>query len=448
MDFLEKIWYTDLGKRLRKRFYHYSQRFTQSQPLSHQSFTLRDKFRERYLKTVADGALEHVERLSVRIGNRPIGSMANVQAADYISKVFEQCGLSIEQQEIPCPNWIDEGTSLELNGRTLEASANTFSPPCNISAVTVPVCTPAELELASITDRILIFYGDMAQGELATKGGIYVSPRDHRILQLLEERRPAGMITINPTLHARWRLIEDFDLDIPSVTVSARSGLELLKNPGAAVQMKIASRRSPGHTSNVIGRLQGELPERIVFCAHYDSKVDTPGAYDNAAGVGALLALAEILSQSRPRHTLEWVAFTGEEGAGLGDMEYARRAGNGFDQISAAINIDGVGPFTGTTTVTSFVASQELETLIDNKIRNYPGVLRVEPWPASDHYIFYSNGTPSIALTSKGIRDIYHTLSDTFEWISGEKLAETIQFVLDLFEELDKKNLLWSRPKN
>jgi aminopeptidase YwaD len=396
---------------------------------------------------MADGALEHVESLSVRIGNRPIGSMANLAAAEYISSVFKRCGLSVEQQEIPCPNWMDEGTSLELNGQALEASANTFSPSCNISATTVPVCTPAELELASITDNILIFYGDMAQGELATKGGIYISPRDHRIIQLLEERQPAGIITINPTLHARWRLIEDFDLDIPSVTVSARSGLELLKNPGATVQMRISTRRSPGHTSNVVGRMGGEIAERIVFCAHYDSKVDTPGAYDNAAGVGVLLALAEVLSQSKPWHTLEWVAFTGEEGAGLGDMQYARQAGDGFDQISAAINIDGVGPFTGTTTVTSFVASHELETLIDDKLRNYPGVIRVEPWPASDHYIFYSNGTPSIALTSQGIRDIYHTLSDTFEWISGEKLAETIQFVLDLFEELDQKNLLWSRPK-
>jgi Zn-dependent M28 family amino/carboxypeptidase len=76
----------------------------------------------------------------------------------------------------------------------------------------------------------------------------------------------------------------------------------------------------------VIGRLQGQIPERIVFCAHYDSKVDTPGAYDNAAGVGVLLALAQILSGRKHRHTLEWVAFTGEEGAGLGDMEYARSA--------------------------------------------------------------------------------------------------------------------------
>lgn len=398
------------------------------------------------MKTIADGALEHVERLSVQIGNRPIGSTANLVTAEYISTVFRQSGLSIETQAIPCPHWVDEGTSLELNLEPLEASANTFSPSCDISAETISVCTPAQLEMADITGKILIFYGEMAQGELATKGGIYISPRDRRILELLEERHPAAIITINPTLHARWRLIEDPDLDIPSVTVSAQSGLKLLKNRGAAVRMRISTRRSPSQTSNVIGRWPGEVPERIVFCAHYDSKVDTPGAYDNAAGVGCLLALAQILSQGKHRHTFEWVAFTGEEGAGLGDMEYARTSG-GFDQVTAAINIDGVGPFTGTTTVASFVASQDLDNLIDRTIQDFPGVMRVDPWPASDHYIFYSHGAPSLAFTNKGVKDIFHTLSDTFEWISAEKLAETLQFILDLLGVLDSKDGSWSRPK-
>lgn len=400
------------------------------------------------MKSIADRALEHVKRLAVDIGNRPIGSAGNRAAADYISDVFAKSGLSVERQEISCPDWFAEHTSLELNGEALEASANTFSPSCDISAVIVPVCTPAELELADITRKLIVFYGDMSQIELATKGGIYVSDRDRRILELLEERKPAGIITINPTLHARWRVIEDFDLDIPSVTVSARSGLQLLKNAGAVGKMKITSRRSPSHTDNVVAQLQGEIPEKIVFCAHYDSKVDTPGAYDNAAGVGVLLALAEVLSQRKHRHTLEWVAFTGEEGAGLGDMEYARRAGHGFDQATVAMNFDGVGPFTGTNTVTSFVTSQELEALIDEVLKKYPGMLRVEPWPASDHYIFYSHGTPSIAFTSKGIRDIYHTMSDTFEWISGDKLAEAAQFGLDLVEVLDKKEKSWARPNN
>lgn len=405
--------------------------------------------RERHLKTIADGTLEHVKHLAVQIGSRPIGSPANLAAADYIEQVFRQSGLAIERQEIPCPDWVAQQTVLELNGESLEASANTFSPSCDLSGEIIPVCTLAELEAAQLSSKIPVFYGDLAQGELATKGGIYISERDGRILQLLEERKPAGIITINPTLHARWRIIEDFDLDIPSVTVSALSGLKLLKNPRAVVRMKIVARRIPSSTANVIGRLPGEIPERIVFCAHYDSKVDTPGAYDNAAGVGVLLTLAQTLSGQKHRHTLEWIAFTGEEGAGLGDMEYARNArgtGHGFDQVTAAINIDGVGPFTGTTTATSFVTSPQLDALLDEKMKRFPGVIRVEPWPASDHYIFYSNGVPSIALTSKGIKDIFHTLSDTIDWISAEKLVEAVQLVLDLFAVLDKKDVSWTRP--
>jgi aminopeptidase YwaD len=398
------------------------------------------------LKAIRDQALEHVKHLSVDIGCRPIGSPANLAAADYISQVFTKSGLALERQPIPCPDWSIDHTSLMLNGEMLEAAANTFSPSCDMSAPTIGVCTPAELESANITDKILIFYGDMAQGELATKGGIYVSDRDRTILERLDARHPAGIITVNPTIHARWRLIEDFDLNIPSVTVTASSGLKLLKQLGNPVQMKIVARRAPSHTDNVLGGLPGEIPERIVFCAHYDSKIDTPGAYDNAAGVGVLLTLAEILSQSNHRHALEFVAFTGEEGAGLGDMEYDRTTGN-FDQVSAAINVDGVGPFTGTTTVASFVASPDFETVLDTTIRPYPGVIKVEPWPASDHYIFYSHGVPSVALTSKGIRDIYHTQMDTIEWISGEKLAEATQLVVDLFAELDSKDLSWSRPK-
>ncbi len=351
----------------------------------------------------------------------------------------------MERQEIPCPYWLVEHTSLELNGELLEASVNTFSPSCDISVRIEPVCTPAELEAATITGRILVFYGDMAQTELATKGGIYVSDRDRGIIRLLEQKHPAGIITVNPTLHALWRIIEDFDLDIPSVTVSARSGLELLKAPGAIVRMKIVARRFPSHTDNVVARLQGGILQRIVFCVHYDSKIDTPGAYDNAAGVGAVLTLAEFLSGRQHRHTLEWVAFTGEEGAGLGDMEYARQAqktGNGFDQITTLINIDGVGPYTVTNTVTLLAGSSEFEALIDMKLARYPGVMKVDPWLASDHYIFYSNGTPNIALTSGGIRDVFHT----FEWIIGAKLTEAAQLVLDLFEELDNQDLSWSRP--
>src|SRR5512138_2243356 len=116
----EKSCILGLRKRLRKRFSHYSLslirsqlHFSQPQPLG------------AYLDTAA-ATLEHVERLAVRIGNRPIGSAANLAAAEYIAGVFSQSGLSVETQNFPCPDWIEEQTALELDGMPLEAFANTF----------------------------------------------------------------------------------------------------------------------------------------------------------------------------------------------------------------------------------------------------------------------------------------------------------------------------------
>ena len=92
------------------------------------------------------------------------------------------------------------------------------------------------------------------------------------------------------------------------------------------------------------------------------------------------------------------------------------------------------------------IGDQALAHVEHLAVGRYPGVIKVESWPVSDHYVFYSHGVPSIALTSRGIRDIYHTLSDTIEWITSERLAEATRLVLDLFKELDDKDGLWSRP--
>ena len=119
------------------------------------------------------------------------------------------------------------------------------------------------------------------------------------------------------------RLAACVNLQAPMTSVYRWEGA-LHRDAERQVVMKTVASRVP------------EIRERIVFCAHYDSKIDTPGAYDNAAGVGVLLTLAELFSGRKHRHTLEWVAFTGEEGAGLGDMEYARNARenqDGFDQV-------------------------------------------------------------------------------------------------------------------
>lgn len=55
----------------------------------------------------------------------------------------------------------------------------------------------------------------------------------------------------------------------------------------------------------------GLTGKKVVIGSHYDTWFDTPGAIDNAAGVTALLALAEMLVPEDS--CVELVAFNGED---------------------------------------------------------------------------------------------------------------------------------------
>lgn len=397
---------------------------------------------------LGERAYAHVRTLSVEIGPRLIGTAGHHAAAAYLERHLAQAGLAVERQPIPCPNWEEGPASVQVDGLTLPAYANTFSPAATVTAPTLALGTLAELKAADLRGRLLIFYGALAQHGLAAQNAIYVSLRDLAIISRLAEQQPAGLITVNPSLHAHWRLVEDYDLPLPSATVQPREGLALVQRAGAVACLTVESRRSQGHTDNVVGRRPGPRAERLVICAHYDTKADTPGAYDNAAGLGVLLAVAEALSASPLTHTLEYVCFTGEEGYGLGDMEYARRQayGVGFDTITAALNLDGPGPYLAANTLAVFAANDRFKALAEAAAARYPGVAVIEPWPASDHYIFYSHGVPSLAISSVGIQDQYHTPHDSLEWISPAKLDEAARLALDTLTALDDKPVRWGRP--
>ena len=78
---------------------------------------------------------------------------------------------------------------------------------------------------------------------------------------------------------------------------------------------------------NVIGMIPGESDSMIVFTAHYDhlgrmgKDIYIPGANDNASGSAMLLDLAKDYVGSKPKHTLVFIWFAGEE-AGLVGSRY------------------------------------------------------------------------------------------------------------------------------
>jgi aminopeptidase YwaD len=401
------------------------------------------------MKRHSEDPLDHVVKLSSEIGPRPSGSPANQVSAAYIQSIFQDCGLEVEIQEYACPVWEDLGTALEVNGEALEAAANAYSPPCELTAPAVAISSIAELEAVELKGRIAVLYGDLTKAPLSPKGWFLKSERDDRVIQLLEGKEPEAIITIQAVMGPLVRVIEDWEFVVPSASAPPATGLRLLGEAETMVSLRIDSRRFQGSSSNVVGRASGRGASKVVLCAHYDTKFDTPGALDNASGVAALLSLARRLSQHDFEHDLELVAFSGEENLPIGDDEYLRRAGGSFGRIAAAINFDGIGHILGSNSLTTIAASEAFTQEVHRLSGDFPGIVWVDPWPQSNHSTFSWRGVPSIAFTTEGGPPAAHLRSDTAEWISRSKLEEVIALGERIVSALQSRSYEWMRlPKS
>jgi aminopeptidase YwaD len=374
----------------------------------------------------------HLQTL-VGLGPRPIASPANQAAADYIRETFRAAGLEVEEQPYTCTAWEHRSTFLEQNGRRLDCAANAFSLPCDVTAPLVPAASLAELEAAPAQGKILLLYGDLARSPLAAKSWFLRDERDTNIFDLLHALEPAAVLAPPTATDYFCHFTEDWEFNLPAATIPAEAALRVLQTPEKPLHLVIDAERASATARNIVARTRPMAERRLVLCAHFDTKINTPGATDNAASAAALLSLAEQLPRNLP-FGLEFIAFNGEEYLPLGDDEYIRRSEGYFGNILACINMDGAGAALGTNNVTAISCSPELEATIKSAAQNFPGIVWVDPWPESNHSTFAFRGIPAIPIGSTGMRGLAHSAGDTLDQVSEKKLEEVIALATALVE--------------
>lgn len=148
-------------------------------------------------------------------------------------------------------------------------------------------------------------------------------------------------------------LPQQFAFGCPVVLVPAGTELE---NKSVSVTVP-ANRITSTPVHNVIGILRGSDPElskqAIIISAHLDhigrkdGGEDTinNGADDNATGVTAVVTLADAYSKlsMRPKRTVIFMTFWGEEKGLLGSKYYAQHPVWPLDQTVANVNIEMIG---------------------------------------------------------------------------------------------------------
>jgi len=124
--------------------------------------------------------------------------------------------------------------------------------------------------------------------------------------------------------------------------------------PGAQATLQTTGKVQPAASRNVLAVLMGSDPrlrrEAVLLGAHMDhlgmpGGVLHPGADDNASGVAALLEIARAFATSpaRPRRTVIFAFWTGEEDGKFGSGHYVRHPLWPLAQTSAYLNLDMIG---------------------------------------------------------------------------------------------------------
>ena len=221
---------------------------------------------------------------------------------------------------------------------------------------------------------------------------------------------------------------------------------------GTRAEIKTEIVRGRDSASNVIGYIEGvDLAVRgevIVIGAHYDhlgkrtgGEAESAddiynGADDNASGVAGLLELAEYFASAgrRPRRSLVFAAFSGEEEGILGSSYYVSNRRRTPGRIIAMVNLDMIGRLRwNSLAVFGWTSWPAWRPLVDAACTsagleaNY-GVKAPGP---SDESAFEMNGIPAVLL-STGVHGDYHTPYDEWTKINPEGTAAVLKAAAEL----------------
>lgn len=402
-------------------------------------------------KQLVETAGSYLQRLCVEIDNRSTGSTGNRAATDFFARTVSGFGFETESPQFDCIDWSQNGARLSVKGVPFEVFASPYSLGCQVKAPMVVVSSLEKLTSAEISQKVVLLRGEIAREQLMPKNFPFYNPDHHRlIIQLLEEKKPKAIVAATSRdvvmvgSQYPFPLVEDGDFNIPSVYMTEEEGGKLAEFAGEQLQLEIQAERIPAVGCNVIARKGTRQDRRVVFFAHIDARMGTPGANDNASGVSVLLLLAELLADYSGSLGVELVAMNGEDYfSNPGEQRYLAENAGRFDEIVLGVNLDDVAYHKGKVAYSLYGCPDDLVGLIQYEFSKYPGLIEGQAWYQGDHGLFIMNGTPALAITSELLEELMgeftHTPKDSPEIVDPAKLVMVASALRDLTLRLEQQ---------
>jgi hypothetical protein len=311
---------------------------------------------------------------------------------------------------------------------------------------------------------------DPTPGSLSgvVRGALETSAKGSRALsQLLRvashlETSGAKALLLDADPDSEWIKLADQARSKPRVEGNARGAASLpnlpivLISPATKLTGDIRLSVPPQITEkksmrNVIGLLRGSDPElssqAILYSAHLDhlgtnAKMPVDGIFngadDDASGVTAVVTLADAFGAmpERPKRTLLFMAFWGEESGLLGSKQFAANPSWPLDKIVANVNIEMIGrPEGGARGKIWMTGWQEsnLGSLMNASSSRFGVEIFEHPkfssmlYRASDNWSFVEKGVVAHSFSAGSLHPDYHQPDDEWDRLEIPHMTQVIR---------------------
>ena len=239
------------------------------------------------------------------------------------------------------------------------------------------------------------------------------------------------------------------EIDRPPMIIVAREDGERMARLLAAGNLVWADLSIPNQiggpikTSNVVGEIRGsEKPDEFVILgAHLDSWELGTGALDNGCNAALVVDALRAIKASgvKPRRTIRFILFSGEEQGLIGSHAYALSHRAELDKAAGVIVYD-----SGTGKTTGFSVGGRKDVLFTAKELIAPlgqfDVKELKPdmeW-GTDHFDFMLEGVPTFVADQEEANYLenYHAVSDTYDKVDFPQLKKHVAEAAALSVEL------------
>lgn len=381
---------------------------------------------------------EDLRILCDEVGGRPTGSMAYGAALQWGLEAFRRAkvdSVALESYEAPAL-WepIEAKASVLTPVRFplhVVSFGNAPSTPREIKAVLVDAAggrasdfaklgARARGAIALVRTKPMLSFEDLFAEYLAGPEMVKAAEDSGAAAILFMSTRPRDLL---------YRHTITFDgtfVGIPIAMVSREQGLRLarLLEKGDEPQLSLEIRNrtgGPWKPQNVIAEIRGSSkPDEVVLIgAHLDSWDLGTGALDNGVNSALVVEVARAIAAGpRPKRTVRFVLFTGEENGLLGSRGYVAAHRDEMDRHDAVLIHDiGDGKVVGYFTD----GRPDLHASLSKVLAPVAGWgaagLNDEAILGTDNFDFLLEGIPNLIANQETARYLadYHAESDTFD---------------------------------